>query len=225
MNYQVIIPARGGSKRFPGKNISLLGGLPLIAHTILYALDYFDNKHIWVNTDDQEISDIASRYAVEITARPADLGSNTTPTSEVLFFQNNIFVENNICCDAMILLQPTNPLRPKNLLGLAVAAFEKSGRKSLASFSSLNKKFGRINNDFFKPSNYLTGERMQDIEPSYFENGLIYITRVGAIQEKKVITEDVFPLVIDGIESFVDIDEKSDLLFAEFLLDQQSPDK
>lgn len=218
MNYQVIIPARGGSKRFPQKNIHLLNGVALIAHSILFALKSFDKTNIWVNTDDDEIALIAKNYGVNISIRPEELGSDTASTADVMFFQSTFFIDNNIPCDAMILLQATNPIRPQNLIHSAIREFETNNRNSLASFSSLNRKFGKINNSFYTPTNYKPGQRMQDIEPDYFENGLIYITNIASIQQREIITSDVFPLLIDGEESLVDIDEPKDMLFAEFLL-------
>ncbi|MDQ6763477.1 MAG: acylneuraminate cytidylyltransferase family protein, partial [Bacteroidota bacterium] len=64
----------------------------------------------------------------------------------------------------------------------------------------------------------LPGQRMQDIDPDYYENGLIYITNTKSIKKKEIITEDVFPLIIEGVETLVDIDEHDDILFAEFLI-------
>ncbi len=220
MNYQVIIPARGDSKRFPKKNTHRLNGIPLIAHSIIFAKKKFSEKKIWVNTDDEAIAAIAEKYRVNVTVRPKELGSDTASTADVLFYQNEYFSLNNIPCDAMILLQATNPLRPDNLLHIAIQQYELNKRNSLASFSILNKKFGKIRSNFFTPSNYTPGQRMQDIEPDYFENGLIYITDAKSIQQREIITSDVFPLVIDSIEAIVDIDEPQDILFAEFLIKQ-----
>jgi N-acylneuraminate cytidylyltransferase len=218
MNYQIVIPARGGSKRFPRKNIYPLNGLPLIDHSILFALRTFNKTYIWVNTDDDEIALVAQNYGVNITKRPKDLGSDTASTADVLFFQSRFFQENNIACDAMILLQVTNPIRPQNLIESAIKEFEKNNRNSLASFSILNRKFGKIKDSFYTPTNYSPGQRMQDIEPDYYENGLIYITKKESINKKEILTSDVFPLLMDCEESLVDIDEPKDILFAEFLL-------
>ncbi len=222
MNYQIIIPARGGSKRFPKKNIHLLNGVPLVAHSILFALKTFDKTKIWVNTDDNEIALVAEKYGVNITWRPLKLGSDTASTADVMFFQSTFFMNNNIPCDAMILLQATNPIRPSNLIQKAIFEFENCNRNSLASFSCLNRKFGKIKSSFFFPTNYLPGQRMQDIETDYFENGLIYITNIASIQQKEIITSDVFPLLINGEESLVDIDEPKDMVFAEFLLKRKT---
>lgn len=222
MSYQVIIPARGGSNRFPKKNVCLLNGIPLIAHSILFAKKHFIGNNIWVNTDDEEIAAIAESYEVNVTIRPDELGSDTALTADVLFYQNEYFQLNNIACNAMVLLQATNPLRPNNLLELAIHHFEINDRNSLASFSRLNKKIGKIKFDCFEPTNYKPGQRLQDIEPDYYENGLIYITSTKGIQQKEIITADVFPLIIDSVEAMVDIDEPQDILFAEFIIQYYS---
>lgn len=218
MKYQVIIPARGGSKRFPKKNIQFLDGIPLVSHSVQYALKYFPKDNIWVNTDDLAIASIATSYGVQITLRPSELGSDTATTADVLFYQQSVFEKEQIICDAMILLQATNPLRPGNLLVEALELFESSGRKSLASFSLLNRKYGKIESKRYFPKNYAPGQRMQDIEQDYYENGLIYITKKEAIKNREIITSDVFPYICKGIEASVDIDEPIDMLFADFLL-------
>ena len=175
--YEVVIPARGGSKRYPGKNVAYLNGIPLIVHSIMFALKSFAPRNIWVNTDDTDIAKIALDYGVQVTIRPFDLGSDFASSSDVLFFQYEEFIKNKIDCNALILLQPTNPLRPDNLIEKAIDIFECNNRNSLATFSSLNKKFGNILEGNFIPSNYNPGQRGQDIEKAYFENGLLYITK------------------------------------------------
>jgi CMP-N-acetylneuraminic acid synthetase len=191
--------------------------MPLISHTIEFALHSFSKHQIWVNTDDEEIRNIASDFGINITMRPEILGSDTASTADVLSFQCNHFKFHSILCDAVILLQATNPIRPETLIIDSIGIFEQENRKSLASFSKLSKKFGLVNENYFHPSNYQVGQRMQDIIPEYFENGLIYITKIESLLQGNVITEDVFPIIYDGIESRVDIDEVEDLIFAEFV--------
>ncbi|WP_296704699.1 acylneuraminate cytidylyltransferase family protein [Algoriphagus sp.] len=220
MNYQIVIPARGGSKRFVGKNIIDLNGIPLIAHSINFARQNFPENDVFVNTDTEEIAKIARGFGAKITMRPESLGSDTTSSVEVLQQQLSWFESNEILCDAIILLQATNPIRPKNLLKEAISRFESSNRKSLAGFSVLPKKFGTIDeSNFYHPENYLPGQRMQDLTPRYFENGLIYITLAEAIKNGEIITRDVYPLQIDHIASTVDIDEPDDLTYAAYILE------
>jgi CMP-N-acetylneuraminic acid synthetase len=218
LEFQIVIPARGGSKRFPGKNTYPLGGIPLIGHSILYSLNFFPKEKIWVNTDDSDIAAIAAGYDVNITLRPDELGSDNATSADVLHFQMQEFINNNVPCDAIILLQVTNPLRPLALLETGIQLFQLHGRESLATFSILNKKTGKIISNNFVPGNYQPGQRMQDKDDEFFENGLLYITKCTSILKKIIITQDVYPMVIDAAECLVDIDEPEDILFAEFLL-------
>ena len=215
MDYKIIIPARENSKRLPGKNMRILGGKPLIQHSIDFALNHFSEDSIWVNSDDKQIIKFAKGKGIKTLLRPDDLGTDNTSTVEVLKFHVNYFKEQNIDCDAIILLQPTNPFRENELLKKGIKNFEKSKRNSLATFSILEKKIGIIENRLFRPINYIPGQRSQDLENTYFENGLLYITKCESILLGKIITEDVYPLVCDNIEATVDIDYLEDFIFAE----------
>ena len=218
MTYKIVIPARANSKRLPGKNMKLLGDKPLIQYSIDYALANFRPDEIWVNSDDQEIIKFAKSKAVNTVVRPDVLGLDLTSTVDILKFQVSYFKEQNIACDAIILLQPTNPFREDNLLKEAIEKFQESKRNSLATFSISEKKLGKIEGGLFKPTNYIPGQRSQDLEKSYFENGSLYITKCDNIFEGKVITDDVYPLICNNLESSVDIDYLDDFVFAEFLL-------
>jgi CMP-N-acetylneuraminic acid synthetase len=217
LKYKIVIPARKNSKRFPSKNTINFIDKPLINHTIEFALKSFEKEDIWVNTDDEKIYKIANDYNVKLSKRPIQLGTDYTSTSEVLIYQSNFFSKMKIECDAIILLQATNPLRPKNMLMEAVNLFEANNRGSLATFSNMTNKIGEIRNDKFIPLNYLPGQRSQDLLPQFYENGLLYITKLKYINEKKIITDDVLPYIYNGPESTVDIDEPFDLEYAEFI--------
>tara|TARA_B100000767_G_scaffold266071_1_gene282943 strand:+ start:153 stop:818 length:666 start_codon:yes stop_codon:yes gene_type:complete len=218
LEYQIIIPARANSKRLIGKNMKILGSKPLIQHSIDTALLNFPKERVWVNTDDDQIIKYAMSKGLNTIMRPDNLALDFTTTVEVLKHQINYFKNRDVECDAIILLQPTNPFRGEDLLERAMLKFQESGRNSLATFSKNEKKLGQIKDDFFSPTNYFPGERSQDLENSYFENGLLYITKVESILNNKIITDDVFPLLCDNIESTVDIDYLEDFIFAEALL-------
>ena len=222
MIFKIIIPARGNSKRIPGKNMKFLGDKPLIQYSIDYALNNLSAESIWVNSDDQMIIEFAKSIGVKTLLRPDSLSTDYTPTVDVLKFQINYFKENNIRCDAIILLQPTNPFRDDNLLTIAKNKLIDSKRNSLATFSKSNNKIGLIKNNTFKPINYSPGQRSQDLEKSYFENGLLYITKCKSILSGEIITEDAYPLICYDIESTIDIDYPEDFIFAESLLKLKS---
>jgi CMP-N-acetylneuraminic acid synthetase len=218
MNYKVIIPARANSKRLPGKNMKLLGDKPLIEYSIDYALKFFSRDDIWINTDDPNIIEFAKQKNINFLLRPHNLATDFSTTAEVLKYQVEYFIDKDIKCGSIILLQPTNPFRQDELLRLAINKFESSNRNSLATFTIHEKKIGKINNNFYKPTNYLPGQRSQDLDKSYFENGLLYITKFESILLGEIITEDVYPLICNDKESKVDIDYLEDFIYAEFLL-------
>jgi len=218
MKFKIIIPARANSKRLPGKNMKVLGGKPLIQYSIDFALNHFSEEAIWVNSDDQEILNFAKLKGVNTLVRPDNLSTDFSRTVDVLKHQVNYFKKQNIICDAIILLQPTNPLREDDLLKNAIRKFQESGRNSLATFSISGKKLGKIEDGFFKPTNYIPGQRSQDLEKYYFENGLLYITKCDSILVGKIITDDVCTLICESLGSTVDIDNLEDFIFAESLL-------
>ncbi len=215
---KVIIPARKNSKRLPGKNLIKLNGKELVKYSIEYALAYFDKQDIWVNSDDEKILEISKLYEINTYHRPANLATDYTPTVDVLKDQIQFFDISGIQLDNIVLLQVTNPLRTRELMLEAINLFKNFNRNSLATFSTLKKKYGTITNSEFIPKNYLPGQRMQDLEEDFFENGLLYITKKESVLNGNIITSDVYPYVVDDITSTVDIDEPMDLFWAEYLL-------
>jgi len=221
--FKVIIPARKGSKRLIKKNLKKLSGIPLIEYSINYALrqNEVEAEDIWINTDCNDIAKIGRKHNCNIHMRPKELGSDYATTVEVIKEQLEFFNKNQIKLDYVIILQPTNPLRPKNLLSLALNILKTSEISSLATFSTLNKKYGKIVNDKFIPTNYKPGQRTQDIDSDYYENGLLYISSVKSILSGKIISDDTYPLVVNHIYSKVDVDTLEDFIFAQNLLNQK----
>ncbi|MFH6999072.1 cytidylyltransferase domain-containing protein [Flavobacterium sp. FlaQc-57] len=210
-----IIPARGGSKRLPQKNIKLLDGVPLLSFSILFA--QANNEiidEIYVSTDDEDIKNIALKYGAKVIDRPKDISGDLEPTVSALKHAlKNIDSE----VENVILLQATNPIRPENLLKEAFEIYNEKNCDSLFTVSRNHKKFGKITSQKFIPYNYKIGQRSQDIEPLYFENGLLYITKASLILENIIISEDAFPFEIDHIFANVDIDTQEDFDYAKYL--------
>jgi len=210
-----IIPARGGSKRLPNKNILSLGGIPLLVHSINYALA---NKEIidavFVSTDDALIKEIALKYGAQVIDRPSSISGDLEPTITTL--QHALSVLNSTV-ENVFLLQPTNPLRPENLLKDCFEKYLSNNCDSLFSVSSNHHKLGKIVANKFIPFNYEIGQRSQDLEPLYFENGLLYISKASSILKGTLITENAFPYLVNHVFSKVDIDTKEDLDYAEYL--------
>ena len=120
-----VIPARGGSKGIPGKNIKLLSGKPLIGYSIDMARNFAKDEHICVSTDSQEIKNVAEGYGLQVPfIRPFELATDTASTYDVLLHAIHFYEARNIFHDWIVLLQPTSPFRRKEdidaMLSLAV---------------------------------------------------------------------------------------------------------
>ena len=212
-----IIPARGGSKRFPGKNIFPFAGKPLIAHSIEYSKQSDLVISTFVSTDSQEIKDVALEYSAIVIDRPKELGGDFVSSAEVMKNAVKQLLNLGIGFDYVILLQPTNPLRPKGLIEKAVKLMETHRSRSLFTVSRCDKKLGKIVNSSFLPWNYQFGQRSQDMEPLYFENGLLYITHKELLLEGIIMNTESFPLEVNHIFGDVDIDTKDDLAYGEYI--------
>lgn len=211
-----IIPARGGSKRLPHKNTLLLGNYPLLVHSILFAQSNSEIiDEIYVSTDDTTIKEIAIQFGAKVIDRPEAISGEFEPTVSALKHVLDSIEEQ---IENVILLQPTNPLRPKNLLKECFAKFKETNSDSLFTVSQNHHKLGKIQNNKFQPFNYEIGQRSQDLEPLYFENGLLYITKEKTILEDKIISENAFPYIVNHIFASVDIDTKQDFDYAAYLL-------
>ncbi|KAB1067030.1 acylneuraminate cytidylyltransferase family protein [Tamlana haliotis] len=209
-----IIPARGKSKRLPNKNTKLLGGVPLLIHSINYAKQHNFIDAIYVSTNDENIRKIALNCGVQVIDRPEGLSGDLEPTVSALKH-----VLESIDCDVenVVLLQPTNPLRPKDLLKDAFQTFVEKDFDSLFTVTRSYEKLGKIENSCFKSFNYAIGQRSQDLEPLYYENGLLYITKAKHILKNVIITEKAYPFEVDHVFAKVDIDTQEDFDYAEFL--------
>lgn len=217
-----VIPARGGSKRLPNKNILLLGGIPLIAHSILYAQRNSSIiDAIYVSTDDEAIKKIALEYGAQIIDRPEELSGDLEPTVTAL---RHVLETLDFEVENVVLLQATNPLRDDKLLKEAYEIFQNGNYDSLFTVSRNDQKLGKIEKNRFIPFNYEIGQRSQDLEPLYFENGLLYITKASLILpldcargDSKIISKNAYPFEVNSVFATVDIDTQEDLEHAEYL--------
>lgn len=215
--YIVIIPARGGSKRLPNKNIRLLGDIPLISHTINYVRDNTIIEDIFVTTDNYDIAKISVDYGAKVINRPKELSTDTATTASAM--QHAVKeIEQSIDFQFILILQPTNPLRPKSLIKDAINIMETEKCDSLMTVSPLDKKLGKIINNKFIPYNYFFGQRSQDIEPLYYENGLLYISSKELLSSGNIVGEIMFPMIVNHEYGNIDIDTEEDFKLAEYYL-------
>ena len=213
-----IIPARGGSKRLPNKNILDFDGKPLLAYSIEFALEHNSLiDAVYVSTDDHSIKEIALAYGAEVIDRPSSLSTDDQPTITTL--QHALKVLPNSIAN-IILLQPTNPLRPKNLLPEAFQKYDEGNYDSLMTVTANHQKLGKIINGNFIPFNYTFGQRSQDMEPLYYENGLLYIMKTDIVHKGGILAENNCSFIMDHPFANIDIDTKEDFEFAEYLLNK-----
>ena len=172
----VLIPARGGSKGVPKKNIRMFLNTPLIIHSIKYANSCSLIKDVYVTTDCEEIKNIASSAGAKIIDRPEDLACDNSTTESA--------IEHALEClgykpDIIVLLQPTSPLRPNNSLDKALKIYFDGKYDSLLSISPTHNFFWEIHGDTAKPNyDFMNRPRRQDMnnkDISYIENGSLYI--------------------------------------------------
>ena len=127
MKYLVVIPARGGSKGIPHKNIKPLGGKPLIYYSIDIARQFTTDENICVTTDDSEIISVVEQHGLKVPfVRPAELATDTCGSSEVIQHAYQFFAAKGIQYDAIVLLQPTSPFRKVEFIKEAVALYDES---------------------------------------------------------------------------------------------------
>lgn len=215
-NILVVIPARGGSKRLPGKNKKMLAEKPLIVYSIDYAKKNIKSDII-VSTDDKEIAQIAYDENVMVHDRPNDLSTDKTPTIDVLI---DVLNSVNKQYDYVVLLQPTNPLRPASLFQDAWQFLQEKKATSLFTVGVNELKLGRVINNQFLPYNYQFGQRSQEMDQLYYENGLLYIANTTLINKGQLMNEESLAFPVKHIYSTVDIDNETDWKWASFLIQE-----
>ena len=208
-----IIPVRGGSKRLPNKNLKLLAGIPLFMHSVNYARNNGIQK-IVVSTDLEEIKNIAIANNVEVVDRPKEIATDVSPTVLALKHALETIEEK---FENVILLQATNPLRPNKLLKEAFEKYKEGNYDSLMTVTRNHQKFGKIIHNKFIPYNYKIGQRSQDLEPLYFENGLLYITKSSLILQDTIVGANNLPFIINHPYANVDIDTYEEFKYAEYM--------
>lgn len=220
MESVAIIPARGGSKRLPGKNVRPFAGVPLLAHSIWQAQHTRGIRSCFVSTDDATIAEVAREWGASVIERPAELGSDWVGTGPVLQHALQEIIKTESMPDAVLLLQVTNPLRPLAMIEEVLGTFERSDVDCAMTVTKSHHKLGRIASGLFVPA-YVPGTRSQDLDPLYYENGLVYVTRAALVIERgDVFGERIAPVETDALYALGDIDTLVDAQLAEFLFQQ-----
>jgi CMP-N-acetylneuraminic acid synthetase/spore coat polysaccharide biosynthesis predicted glycosyltransferase SpsG len=212
-----IIPARGGSKGIPRKNISLLNGKPLIAHSIKAVLNsgYFDD--VFVSTDDDEIAEIATLYGAKVVERPGDLAGDKIPLDPVIFHAvNHLEKEKKIRYDYICTIQPTCPLLSTDSLNKAIETMYAGDYDTLISVVDETHLYWRKKDSENVPL-YVSRKNRQYLDSIYKETGSIVISKREVVNADSRFGKDIFLFELPKNES-VDIDNYEDWWIAENLL-------
>ena len=215
--FLAIIPARGGSKRLPHKNILELAGKPLIFWSIDSGLKSKYIDKVVVSSDDNEILSISKKYGAEIIKRPDYLGNDTAKTFDAIKHT----IENIQKYDYIVLLQPTSPLRNESHIDEAIELLELKKTDAIVSVCEMEHSPLWSNtlpqddnmNSFLKDE--VLNKRSQDLEKYYRINGAIYICKTEKLlsEESFFLKDNIFAYKMDRLDS-IDIDEEIDFIIA-----------
>ena len=211
-----VIPARGGSKSIPLKNIRPLNGKPLIEYTIESALASDALDRIAVSTDHEEIIRVCDTYSdIDVVRRPVELSTDEAPTEGALLHVCDELERNeNFVPDVVLTLEPTSPLRTKETIRRCVNIFETTNADSVIGVVETRACYGKIIDGRFA---YLFPDqprRRQDREPLYRESSTIYGTKLSTLRRKNsVLGDSLFPLIIPVDEAIdINVDRDFELL-------------
>lgn len=221
-----IIPARGGSKGLPGKNIKPMYGKPMIAYAVEAAILAKSIDRVIVSTEDEEIAKIASQYGAEIPfMRPAELASDTAlAVDNYIYTVNRLEKESGKTIESFVVLQPTSPLRVAEDIDGAVELFKEKNADSVISYCKeahpvfWHKKMdkeGRLIDIF---DNSIANR--QDFPITYYPNGAVYVFSTDLIRKRLYYSDKTYGYIMPRTRS-VDIDFIEDFEYAEFLLSRR----
>lgn len=222
-----LIPARGGSKGIPGKNVYPLAGKPLVVHTIEQAIQSACITSTVVSTDDDHIAQVSHEAGASVIRRPADIsGDAATSESALIHAIKTLFAREGRLPDLVIFLQCTSPLRRTGDIDGAVRTLLEQGADSLLSVSPSHRFLWTENADGAHALNYdfRNRPRRQDMQPQYVENGSIYVFRPQALLDTGNRLSGKIALYKMDEEAAVDIDSLLDMKLAEMLLLDRSRD-
>jgi N-acylneuraminate cytidylyltransferase len=218
-----IIPARGGSKRVPRKNLVPVGGQPLIAYTIQQALNAASVGTVYVSTDDDEIARHASALGTEVVVRPRELATDeATSESVLLHVLDTRARQGAVDPDLVVFLQCTCPIRAQDDIDRAVNTLERTGSDSLFSGCREAPFVWRREPDGLRSVtyDYRSRQRTQEWQPHYRENGSIYVFRPWVLRQNNNRLGGKIAVHEMEYWSSFDIDSKEDLVLVEWILER-----
>lgn len=228
MRILAVIPARGGSKGIPRKNLVVIGDKPLIEHSIDAAINCPKINKLIVSTDDNTIAEVARKNKVDVPfIRPSCLGSDQASSWSVMKHAAEFFESRNVQFDAFLMLQPTTPLRPASLIEESINLLEENPQAtSVVSLVDVganhpHRMYKIVDNSQMKPAiegDFDPMQARQSLPKYYIRSGDIYLTtRNTLFLQKSLIGNHPLGITIDP-DRAINIDTMADLIVAENLL-------
>lgn len=219
-----LIPARGGSKGVPGKNTRIVAGKPLLAHSIHQALAAETVDVTVVSSDDAVILATAGEHGATALRRPATMAQDHSPVTEAIAHAYDSYGP----FDAIVLLQPTSPLRLPADIDAAVQLFLRTGRPVCSVYrveDTHPARMYRIENhgvtdDLSPLMRDQASLRRQDLPPVYLRNGALYVFGPEQVTAGRIITDDMVAYVMPP-ESAVNVDTEMDFVLLKLIMEGQ----
>jgi CMP-N,N'-diacetyllegionaminic acid synthase len=225
MKVLVLIPARGGSKRLPGKNLLPLGGKPLIAWSIDIVRDLPGVVDVLVSTDDPCIAQVAGEMGAMVPwLRPAELATDTANSVDVALHALDWYEAQHGLIDGLMLLQPTSPLRTRQTVESGIALFQAGQGRAIVGVApaATHPMWAlKLLNGGLQPwvSQEALRTRSQDLPEAYAITGAFYLLSPQELRkERSFFPLDARPLIQNGERESVDIDTEDDYILAQALL-------
>ena len=226
MKILALVPARGGSKRLPGKNIRLLGQKPLITWSIDVVKGIPEISHILVSTDSVEIAQVAQDAGALVPwLRPSELATDSSKSVEVVIHALDWYEPKYGSIDGVLLLQPTSPFRSRKTVIRGIELFQNNAFKSVLGVSpshshplwTFTLQGGKLYPYIAKSHSFNT--RSQDLPSAYVINGAFYLATPQQIRETRSFVDSInTPLIINAQWEYLDIDTEWDWQIAEHLV-------
>lgn len=226
-----IIPARGGSKGLPGKNIKELNGKPLIAYTIEAALNSKYIDRVIVTTDSEEIAEVAKKYGADVPfKRPDELSGDTASAIDVYLHATEfVMKEQTTKLDKFMVLLPTAPMRTDKHIDDSVEFFMERNATTLVSVKEAETPItwymNKDNNDHIENAGFGVGNAVTNRQVNskyYVPNGAIYILDYELLKTKRTYYCDNTVGFVMTAEDSVDIDTLTEFKFAEMLMREKT---
>ncbi|MDV6236872.1 acylneuraminate cytidylyltransferase family protein [Leptospira ellisii] len=225
-----VIPARGGSKGLPGKNVRPLLGKPLIAYTIEAAKRSKEITRIVISTDDVDIADVAVSYGAELPfMRPAELATDTAlGVDNYIYTIDRLEKEGNESIKSFTVLQPTSPLRISEDIDGAIHLFRERNADSVVSYTEEAHPvvWHRYVNEDLSFENIFEEniKNRQDNRRSYYPNGCVFVFKADMVRKRRLYSDRSYAYLMPRSRS-VDIDTLEDFEYAEYLMEKSANKK